>query len=49
MTGMVLGPVKLKIGERWYTENVYVAPIEQEILLGLDILVNRDSGSIRYE
>ena len=41
MTGMVLGPVKLKIGERWYTENVYVAPIEQEILLGFDILVNR--------
>ena len=41
MTGMVVGPVRLKIGERWYTENVYVAPIEQEMLLGFDILVNR--------
>ena len=41
MTGMVVGPVRLKIGERWYTENIYVAPIEQEMLLGFDILVNR--------
>ena len=38
---MVVGPVRLKIGERWYTENIYVATIEQEMLLGFDILVNR--------
>ena len=41
MTGMVVGPVRLKIGERWYTKNIYVAPIEQEMLLGFDILVNK--------
>lgn len=41
MAGMVVGPVKLKTGDRWYTENVYVAPIDQEMLLGFDILVNR--------
>ena len=38
MSGLIAGPFKLKIGSRWYTENVYVAPIEQEMLLGFDIL-----------
>ena len=32
MRGFVVGPVRMKIGTRWYSENVYVAPIEQEIL-----------------
>ena len=41
-SGRVVGPVRLKIGERWYTENVYLAPIDQKMLLGLDIL--RDRG-----
>ena len=31
----------MKIGTRWYSENVYVAPIEQEMLLGFDILFHR--------
>ena len=39
--GFVVGPVKMKIGTRWYSENVYVAPIEQEMLLGFDILFRR--------
>ena len=30
----------MKIG-RWYSENVYVEPIEQEMLLGFDILFHR--------
>ena len=41
MAGMIVGPVKLKIGNRWYREEIYVAPIEQEMLLGFDILRNR--------
>jgi hypothetical protein len=41
MTGFVAGPIKIKIGDKWYKENVYVASIEQEMLLGFDILVNR--------
>ena len=31
----------MKIGTRWYSENVYVAPIKQEMLLGFDILFHR--------
>ncbi|XP_045198753.1 uncharacterized protein LOC123553066 [Mercenaria mercenaria] len=38
MKGFVVGPVKLKIGEQWYREQLYVAPIEQEMLLGFDLL-----------
>ena len=41
-SGRVVGPVRLKIGERWYTENEYVAPIDLEMLLDFDIL--RDRG-----
>ena len=33
-----MGPVRLKIGSKWYSENIYVAPIEQQMLLGFDIL-----------
>ena len=29
MKGFIAGPVKLKIGNKWYQENVYIAPIEQ--------------------
>ena len=38
MSGFVAGPVRLRIGSKWYSENVYVAPIEQDMLLGFDIL-----------
>lgn len=44
MKGFVVGPVRLKIGEKWYSEEVYVAPIEQEMLLGFDILFNRGAA-----
>ena len=36
-----MGPVKLKIGNCWYKEQLYVAPIDTDMLLGFDILVNR--------
>ena len=42
MKGFVAGPVRLKIGNQWYIETVYIALIEQEMLLGFDILVNTD-------
>ena len=41
MKGFVAGPVRLKIGDQWYNETVYIAPIEQEMLVGFDILVHR--------
>ena len=41
MRGFIAGPVRVKIGTRWYSENVYVVPIEQEMLLGFDILFHR--------
>ena len=40
MDGFMVQPVRLKIGNRWYSENVHIAPIEQ-ILLGIDILFYR--------
>ena len=41
MRGFVVGPVRMKTGTRWYSENVYETPIEQEILLRFDILFHR--------
>ena len=33
MQGFVAGPVNLKIDDKWYQENVYIAPIEQDMLI----------------
>ena len=41
MQGFVAGPVRLKISNQWYTEEIHVAPIQQDMLLGFDILVHR--------
>ena len=38
MNGFVAGPVKLQIGQSTYEGPVYVAPIEQDMLFGLDIM-----------
>jgi len=38
MNGSVVGPVKLKIGSKVYTEFIHVAPIAHEMLLGFDIV-----------
>ena len=38
MNSSVVGPMKLKIGSKVYTEFIHVAPIAQEMLLGFDIL-----------
>ena len=38
MKGMIAGPVALKLGSRNFSADVYVAPIEDEMLLGLDFL-----------
>ncbi|CAG2191777.1 unnamed protein product [Mytilus edulis] len=39
MDAFVVGPVELKIGERTYRTDIYVAPIDNDMLLGLDFLV----------
>ncbi|XP_063411243.1 uncharacterized protein LOC134694174 [Mytilus trossulus] len=39
MDAFVVGPVEMKIGERTYRTDIYVAPITNDILLGLDFLV----------
>ena len=43
MKGFVAGPVKLKIGNNYYRGPVYVAPIEQDMLFGVDIMREGDA------
>ncbi|KAH3751509.1 hypothetical protein DPMN_186070 [Dreissena polymorpha] len=38
MSGSVVGPVRIKIGSKVYEENIHVAPISQEMLLGFDFI-----------
>ena len=39
MDGFVVGPVALKLGKNTFLEAVYVAPIQDDMLLGLDFLL----------
>ena len=39
MDGFVVGPVTLKLGEITFPEAVYVAPIQDDMLLGLDFML----------
>ncbi|VDH99672.1 Hypothetical predicted protein [Mytilus galloprovincialis] len=48
MDAFVVGPVELKIGERTYRTDIYVAPIDNDMLLGLDFLV-RAKGTLLGE
>ena len=54
MVGFVAGPIKLKIGTTHYSGPVYVAPIEQEMLFGVDLLtrgsavLNIGKGTLTY-
>ena len=41
MNGFQTSPFQLTIGNKNYNERVYVAPIEQDMLLGFDILHGR--------
>lgn len=38
MKGAIVGPIKIEIGGQSFTEKVYVAPIEDSMLLGLDFM-----------
>lgn len=38
MTGFVAGPILIKMGDREICENVYVAPIDNDMLLGKDLM-----------
>ncbi|KAH3834917.1 hypothetical protein DPMN_108250 [Dreissena polymorpha] len=40
MQVFVVGQIKLKIGNCWYQEHLYVAPTDVDMLLGFDILMN---------
>lgn len=37
---------KVKIGSKWYTGNLYVAPNEQQMLLGFDILCDEGQSAL---
>ena len=39
MEGFIVGPVALKLGETTFFEAVYVAPIQGDMLLGLDFFL----------
>ena len=41
MRGLVVGLVDLKLGENTYTQNLYVAPVEDHMLLGIDIFLKK--------
>ena len=49
MNDSVVGPVKLKIGSKVYTEFIHVAPIAQEMLLDFDILHTKAGLNMRNE
>ena len=38
MEGKLVGPIDIKIGSNTYQDNIYVAPIEDDMLLGLQFL-----------
>ncbi|MCU7901934.1 MAG: reverse transcriptase family protein [Candidatus Thiodiazotropha sp. (ex Lucinoma aequizonata)] len=38
MEGIVIGPVEMQLGTTVYVEDIYVAPIEDDMLLGFDFL-----------
>ena len=42
MKGQVVGPLRVEIGSEPFMEEVYVAPIEDDMLLGLDFLRKHD-------
>ncbi|MEW8548623.1 MAG: retropepsin-like aspartic protease, partial [Candidatus Thiodiazotropha sp.] len=41
MTGLIVGPVTLRLGNTDFPEVVYVAPIHDDMLLGLDFLLKQ--------
>ena len=44
MKGVVVGPVHIKLGEKVFTENIYTAPISDDMLLGLDFLCRHSTA-----
>ena len=42
--GVVVGPVHIKLGENVFTENIYTAPISDDMLLGLDFLCRHSTA-----
>ena len=46
MQGFNAGPIKIKFRKQWYTEEVHVASIQQDLLQGFDSLVHRGKSII---
>ncbi len=38
MNGFIVGPIRVTLGTQQFDENIYVAPIQDDMLLGLDFL-----------
>ena len=45
MKACVVNPVNIKIGGQHFREQMYVVPIEDDMLLGLDVLRKHDGKS----
>ena len=43
MKGMLLEPIPIEIGDRRFHESVYVAPIEDDMLIGLDFMLRHNA------
>ena len=42
MKAVIAGPVEIKLGSSVYKENVFIAPIQDEMLLGIDFIVRHN-------
>jgi hypothetical protein len=42
--GYIVGLVRLRSSSKWYYENIYMALIEQQMLLGFDILYTKSQS-----
>ena len=38
--GILVGPLKIRIGSRWYSRDVYVSSLTENMIIGTDILCN---------
>ena len=55
MKGMIVGPVEMTLGDFVFQEFVYIAPIDDDMLLGVDLLrkhhatINIPNSSLSFQ